>query len=120
MLLQPCCDRNSRIGGLEEKWEDSTRLLTRLIESLSEKQERIEQLEGQINHARDAIGETRRVRNAEEDRHGLFPVWEYTKRLRQGEDPMEVLEWVLSDGYRDAFGGGHRITEPGPLDEYLL
>lgn len=109
-----------RIRGLEEQWEDSARLLNRLIKSLAEKQARIEQLEGQINHARGAIDETRRIRAGEAERHGLLPVWEYTKRLHQGEDPLGVLEWVLGDGYRDEFGSGSRIAERGPLDEYLL
>lgn len=110
-----------KIHGLEEEWADAARLLNRLTKSLSEKQARIGQLERQVGHARDAIEEADRIqRGAEGERHRLLPVWGYTKRLQQGDDPMDVLAWVLGDGYRSELGDGHWRSDPDPLDEYLL
>ena len=49
-----------------------------------------------------------------------MPVWEHTKRLRQGDDPLDVIDWVLDAGYRDECADDFRMAEHGPLDDYLL
>jgi hypothetical protein len=104
---------------LREKWEDSARLLNRLILALSEKQAQIARLQSCINHASSAIKEARRLR-AGDDEHRFFPIRrEYTERLQRGDEPLDVVEWVLSEDWPELFAC-RGPDDLNPLAEYLL
>ncbi len=103
---------------LREKWEDSARLLNRLILALSEKQAQIARLQGRINHASNAIEEALCLR-AGDDEHRIFPIrHEYTERLQRGDEPLDVVKWVLSEEWPEFFAC--RGPDLNPLTEYLL
>jgi hypothetical protein len=107
-----------RIQKLREKWEDSARLINRMILALSEKQAQIACLQSRINHANSAIEEARHLR-AGDDEHRLFSIrQEYTERLQRGDEPLDVVEWVLSEEWPELFAC--RGPDPNPLEEYLL
>ncbi len=108
-----------RIREVQEKWEDSARLLNRLILALSEKQARVDDLHGRINHARNAIAETRRLRAGDDDKDRRFRFHEYIKRLDQGDDPLDVVEWTLSEKHSGWFVRSGP-DERNPLEPYLL
>jgi len=108
-----------RLRELREKWEDSARLLNRLILALSEKQAQIARLQSRINHASSAIKEARRLR-AGDDEHRFFPIRrEYTERLQRGDEPLDVVEWVLSEEWPELFAC-RGPDDLNPLAEYLL
>ncbi|MCP4697744.1 MAG: hypothetical protein GY862_12965 [Gammaproteobacteria bacterium] len=108
-----------RIRELQEKWEDSARLLNRLILALSEKQARVDDLRGRICHARGAIAEARRLRAGDDDKDRRFRFHEYIKRLDQGDDPLDVVEWTLSEEQSKLFVRSGP-NEGNPLEPYLL
>jgi hypothetical protein len=107
-----------RIRELREKWEDSARLLGRLVAALSEKQARIDRLESRISHARNAIREARRIRAGEERPYFHFSR-AYSDRLERGDDALDVLEWVLGEEWPGLFRRGGP-DERNPLEDCLL
>ncbi len=109
-----------RIRALQEKWDDTARLFNRLILALTEKQDRIDDLRGRINHALAAIHEAKRLREeGEEKKDRRFRFHEYIKRLDQGDDPLDVVEWTLAEESRQLFRRGPPDARP-PLEEYRL
>jgi hypothetical protein len=107
-----------RIRKLAERWEDSARLLNRLVLALSEKQRQVDGLTGRIHHVKDAIAEARRIR-AGEPKGRLHFTREYTERLERGDDPLDVLEAVLGEDQPVLFvRGGPK--DPDPLEPYRL
>jgi len=117
-------DALARIRALETAWDDSARLMTRMVQALGEKQDRIARLQGQIGYARGTIEDARRIREGEEVRHPLLPDREATKRLRLGDDPLDVLAWLLEDETPDdvalGFRGPYQMAEQDPLEAYRL
>ncbi len=57
-------DTLARIRALETEWDDSARLMTRMVHALGEKQDRIARLEGRIGYAQGTIEDARRIREA--------------------------------------------------------
>ena len=107
-----------RIRKLAARWEDSARLLNRLVLALSEKQARVGALTDRIRHAQAAITEARRIR-AGEPKGRLHFSHDYTQRLERGDDPLDVLEAVLGEDQPVLFVRGDP-KEPDPLAPYLL
>lgn len=109
-----------RIKALQDKWEDTARLLSRLIQFVSDKQNRVDDLCGRINHARSAINEARRLRTEENPKtHPLLRIHEYVTRLERGDDPLDVVEYTLGETGMDLFVR----SEPkkhNPLEGYWL
>ena len=102
---------------LRERWSDSARLQGFLVETLRTRQQRVASLERQISRVQSIIEDTRRLK-AGESLDGLFGLLrEEEKKLAAGEDPLDVIAWVLSDeGVRGWFGGND--TDRDPLEEY--
>lgn len=107
-----------RIRELGEMWEDSARLLSRLVLALSDKQAQVDALMGRLGHAQSAIAEARRIRAGE--KRGRFNfAHAYTERLERGDDPLDVLEAMLGEDQPELFV---RSGPEGrnPLEPYLL
>jgi len=102
---------------LRERWKDSARFQGFLVETLRTRQQRVALLERQISRVQSIIEDTRRLK-AGESLDGLFGLLrEEEKKLAAGEDPLDVIAWVLSDeGVRGWFGGND--TDRDPLEEY--
>ena len=117
-------DTLARVRALETEWDDSARLMTRMVQALGEKQDRIARLEGRIGYAQGTIEDARRIRAGEDVQHALLPDRESTKRIRQGDDPLDVLAWLLGDEAPDdvglGFRGPYQMAEPDPLEPYRL
>jgi hypothetical protein len=102
---------------LRERWSDSARFQGFLVETLRTRQQRIASLERQLSRVQSVIEDARRLK-AGEPLGGLFGLLhEEEKKLAAGEDPLDVIAWVLSDaGARGWFGGND--TDRDPLEEY--
>jgi hypothetical protein len=107
------------IQALQDKWEDTARLLNRLILALAEKQAQVDDLRGRINHARAAINEARRLRAGDADKARKFRFHEYMKRLDQGDDPLDVVEWTLSEEQSRLYRRS-AAEQRDPLETYRL
>jgi hypothetical protein len=109
-----------RIRELRERWSDSARLVDFLVGVVRDKQQEIERLKGRINRATGTIASARRLRAGEELK-GLFRlVHEQDQRLTRGDDPLDVVDWVLGsdEGAWGWSSGAH--TNVDPLAEYRL
>ncbi len=107
-----------RIRELGERWEDSARLLNRLVLALSDKQARVDALMRRIHYAQAALAEVRRIRTAEPKGILRFS-GDYTERLERGDDPLDVLEEVLGEDPAEVFVRGDQEGRD-PLAPYLL
>ena len=104
---------------LKERWSDSARLLGFLAEALRAKQQEGARLGARLARVSSVVESARRLR-AGETLGGLFGlIHEEERKLADGEDPLEVVAWVLGD--EDAgWGLWGKGTRPDPLDEYRL
>lgn len=107
-----------RIRELGEKWEDSARLLNRLVLALSDKQARVDAVMGRIHSAQAAIAEARRIRAGEPKGRFHFSR-DYIERLERGDDPLDVLDELLAEDPPELFVRGHPEA-PDPLAPYRL
>jgi hypothetical protein len=108
-----------RLHALQEKWEDSARLLNRLISALAEKQAKVGDLSSRIYQALDTIKEARRLPVSDEDKHSILRIHEHIKRLDQGDDPLDVVEWALSEE-NSWLSRRRENRESDPLEIYRL
>lgn len=108
-----------KVRQLRKEWRDSSRLQSVLVESLQTKQEQIRLLQARLNRAAAVIESARRLRSGD-PLNGIFDRFrEETQRLIKGEDPLEVVAWVL--GNEEAASGSFRDnTRSDPLAEYRL
>lgn len=89
-----------RIRTLNEIWQDSARLIERLSTFIAEKQKRIDRMNSSINAVRHVIEDARSLRQGD-DLSGLFGlIHESSRRLKQGDDPLDVIESVLGEDHR--------------------
>lgn len=108
-----------KVRQLREKWRDSSRLQSVLVEALQTKQQQIRLLHTRLNRAAAVIDSARRLRNGD-PLDGIFDRFrEETQRLTKGEDPLEVVAWVLTNEEADSplLRGNVRSD---PLAEYQL
>ncbi len=104
---------------LRERWSDSARLLGFLVEALRERQRRIKAFGHRLARVSSVVESTRRLR-AGEALGGCFGlIHEEDRKLADGEDPLEVVAWVLEDETSGWGLWGEGIS-PDPLDEYRL
>jgi hypothetical protein len=104
---------------LHERWSDSARLIGFLVETLRARQQEIAALTRRLGRVSSVVRSARRLRDGE-TLGGVFGLLhEEDRKLADGEDPLEVVAWVLGD---DASGTGlwGEGTSPDPLDEYRL
>jgi hypothetical protein len=117
-------DTLARIRRLAETWQDSARLMARMVQSLGEKQGRIEQLEGRLSWAASTLADARKLRAGETLPDGFLPDREATRRLKAGDDPLDVLEGLLADDAVDetewSFAGPFQLAATDPLEPYRL
>ena len=104
---------------LRERWNDSARLVGFVVEALRMKQQEGARLSTRLARVSSVIESARRLRAGETLGGVLGLMHEEDRRLSDGEDPLEVVAWVVSDetpgwGFR---GEGARAD---PLDEYRL
>jgi hypothetical protein len=103
---------------LRERWSDSARLQGFLVEILRTRQQRIASLEHRLGRVQSILANARRLK-AGESLDGIFGLLhEEDKKLAAGEDPLDVIAWVLSDEAPSGFWGNG--DNPDPLDEYRL
>jgi len=104
---------------LRERWSDSARLLGFLAEALRAKQQEGARLRARLARISSVVESARRLRAGETLGARLGLIHEEERKLADGEDPLEVVAWVLGD---EAFGWGlwGDGTSPDPLDEYRL
>ena len=104
---------------LRERWNDSARLLGFLAEALRAKQQEGARLSARLARVSSVVESARRLRAGETLGAGLVLIHEEDQKLAEGEDPLEVVAWVLGD---EASGWGlwGDGTSPDPLDEYRL
>jgi hypothetical protein len=104
---------------LKERWSDSARLLGFLAEALRAKQQEAARLGARLARVSSVVESARRLRAGETLGARRVLIHEEERKLANGEDPLEVVAWVLGD--QDAgwglWGDG---TSPDPLDEYRL
>lgn len=104
---------------LRERWSDSSRLLGFLAEALRTKQRQTALLRGRLARVATVVDSARRLRAGETLDPGLALIHDEDRKLADGEDPLEVVAWVLGDEATGwAFWGDG--TSPDPLDEYRL
>ena len=105
------------LRALRERWSDSARFQGFLVETLRTRQQKIASLEHRLGRVQSIIANARRLQ-AGESLGGLFGLLhEEDKKLAAGEDPLDVIAWVLSDeGARGWFGGDGAGRDP--LEEY--
>jgi len=104
---------------LQERWSDSARLVGFLVEALHTKELDSARLRTRLARVSSVIQSARRLRAGETLGGVLGLIHEEDRRLSDGEDPLDVVAWVVSDetpgwGFR---GEGTRVD---PLDEYRL
>jgi len=104
---------------LRERWSDSLRLLGFLAESLHTKQRENATLRGQLARVSSVVDSARRLRAGETFGAGFVLIHEEERKLADGEDPLEVVAWVLDDE-ATGWGFGDDSTSPDRLDEYRL
>ena len=105
---------------LRERWNDSARLLGFLVETLRTQQQRIASLKHHLGRVQSIIASTRRLQAGETLGGILGLLYEEDKKLAAGEDPLEIIAWVLIDEARSGWFGGGDGTQMDPLDEYRL
>ena len=104
---------------LRERWNDSARLQGFLVETLRTRQQRIAALEQRLGRVQSIIASARRLKGGE-TLGGLFGLWhEEDKKLAAGEEPLEVIAWVLGDEASSDWLWRNGAN-PDPLEEYLL
>jgi len=104
---------------LRERWSDSARLLGFLADALREKQQEGARLRARLARVASVIESARRLRAGETLKGVLGLIHEEDRRLADGEDPLEVLAWVLGDETA-VWGLWGEGTRADPLDEYRL
>jgi hypothetical protein len=88
---------NQKVRQLRDEWRDSARLLSVLVEALQTKQRQIQLLQARLNRVAGVIETSRRHRSGD-SLTGIFDQFrEETQRLAKGDDPLEVLTWVLTN-----------------------
>jgi hypothetical protein len=105
---------------LREGWSDSARLVDFLVEALRTKQKEGAAFRTRLARVSSVIESARRLRAGETLGGVLGLIREADRRLADGEDPLEVVAWVLDDetpGWGLISGEGPRAD---PLDEYRL
>ncbi|MDP2177471.1 MAG: hypothetical protein Q8K19_03060 [Methylicorpusculum sp.] len=86
---------NQKVRQLRDEWRDSARLLSVLVEALQTKQRQIQLLQARLNRVAGVIETSRRHRSGD-SLTGIFDHFrEEKQRLAKGDDPLEVLTWVL-------------------------
>ncbi|MBK1725259.1 hypothetical protein [Thiocystis violacea] len=104
---------------LREAWQDSARLLGFLIETLRTRQQRIEMLARRLARIASVVESTRRLRAGETFGDRFRLIHEEQRKLDAGEDPLDVVAWVLDDKKADSGRWGEG-TVTDPLDDYRL
>jgi len=104
---------------LRERWSDSARVRDFLVETLRTQQQHLDALENRLNRIQSIIDDTRRL-NAGETLDSKFGgLREEYKKLAAGEDPFEVIAWVLGNDIENSHSWGAGVR-PNLLDEYRL
>lgn len=104
---------------LRERWSDSARLQEFLVETLRIQQQRIASCKHQLGRVQSIIRGARSLKAGESLGGKLGLLHEEDRKLAAGEDPLDVIAWVLSDeGARGWFLGND--TRIDPLEEYRL
>lgn len=98
--------------------DQAFRLIDFLVDRLRERQQTVAELRGRIHCAASAIAGARRLRAGEslDTRFGILH--EEQERLTRGDDPLDVIEWTLSEGHPWGFCGGGAPVDP--LADYRL
>jgi len=107
------------LAELRERWSDSARLLGFLAEALRAKQQEVARLKARLARVSSVVDSTRRLRAGETLGGVLGLIHEEDRRLAEGEDPLEVVGWVLGDE-NSGWGPWGVGTRADPLDEYRL
>jgi hypothetical protein len=104
---------------LQARWSDSARALTFMGDTLRCRQRRISALERRLGRVESIIATARRLRAGETLDRRFDLIWEEHRKLAAGEDPLEVVAWILEQG--DANGWASTDGTPvDPLDEFRL
>lgn len=104
---------------LRERWSDSARLLAFLVDALRKKQQQGARLRARLARIASVVESARRLRAGETRGGVLGLIHEEDRRLAEGEDPLEVVAWVLGDETA-GWGLWGEGTRADPLDEYRL
>lgn len=108
--------------GLKERrecWSDSARLVGFLVEALRTKQQEGARLRTRLARVSSVLESARRLRAGETLRGVLGSIHEEDRRLADGEDPLDVVAWVLDDE-TPGWGATGEGARADPLDEYRL
>jgi hypothetical protein len=104
---------------LRERWSDSVRLVGFVVEALRAKQQEGARLRTQLARVSSVIQSARRLRAGETLGRALGSIREEQRRLADGDDPLEVVAWVL-DHETPGWGATGEGPRADPLDEYRL
>ncbi len=104
---------------LRERWSDSARLLGFMVEALRARQQRIRALGHRLGRVSSVVRNARRLRAGETLGGVLGLIHEEERKLAEGEDPLEVVAWVLDDE-TSGWGLWGDGASPDPLDDYRL
>lgn len=104
---------------LAETWQDSARLQGFLVEQLHAKQRRIETLGRQLARIDSVIKSARRLQAGEQLGELIISLHEEQRKLDAGENPLDVIAWVLKDEPTERGRGGAGATTD-TLEDYRL
>ena len=104
---------------LAEAWQDSARLIAFLVDRLRAKQRRIETLGHQLARIDSVIKSAQRLQAGEPLGKLVISLHEEQRKLDAGENPLDVIAWVLEDegADRGRWGAG---ANTDPLEDYRL
>jgi len=108
-----------KLNKLRKHWSDSGLLLLTWLDFLKNKQSTISVLNQKIHRAQSVIDDARKLQAGEDitSKH-LFFTSNENKRLREGEDPLDVIESVLKNADPELFLD--LDTTDNPLEQYRL
>ncbi len=104
---------------LRKRWSDSARLVGFLVEALRAKRQECARLRTRIARVSSVIESVRRLRAGETLGGVLGSIHEEDRRLADGDDPLEVVAWLLHDD-TPGWGAAGEGARADPLDEYRL
>ena len=110
---------NLALGELRERWNDSARFQGFMVETLRTQQQRIASLENRLDRVQAIIVNSSRLKAGEKLEGILGFMREEDRKLAAGEEPLKVIDWVLSDE-TSSDGLWRNGANPDPLEEYLL
>jgi hypothetical protein len=105
---------------LRERWSDSARLLGFLAEALRTKQRESATLRERLVRVSSVVESARRLRTGGTLEGVLGLIHEEDRRLADGEDPLEVVAWVLGDDLKRRINWGVKLGLEGDTDAPFL